>query len=229
MRNMTRRRMMIISSSQSPSRIPTEYQEVQWLRGTGVQYCDTGYYPISSASNFTSIKGDVTVLDLSVSKLAIAGNDISGGNYYESSGIKIGNSNFVFYAGVENDTYTIRTFALADYGTAPLNLHYENNDYNVVLNDTSSNRPQQQFGNIYNTILIGAYRNSSGNIVIHNENVNIKAFSIYNKDTLLTDVIPCYRKSDRKPGFYVTNPRNSGQYFITNLGNSSDWLIGNKV
>ena len=77
-----------------------------------------------------------------------------------------------------------------------------------------------------NNKLIGAYVNTSGNRVISNSGVLIKYLAIYYDDALLCELIPCYRKSDNKAGFYLTNPPSGSSNFIANSNSGSDWLIG---
>ena len=63
MRNMTKRRRYMLASEKVP-RIPEEYQEVAWLRGSGNQWC---YLPqgigLTSDDHFYGIKGDLELLD----------------------------------------------------------------------------------------------------------------------------------------------------------------------
>ena len=59
-------------SSVGDSRLPTGFREVQWLQGSGTQYCVTDIPVVYSATDFTSIKGNITILDRSTSKFEIA-------------------------------------------------------------------------------------------------------------------------------------------------------------
>lgn len=234
MRNMTRRRMMLISSA-TESRIPNEYREVQWLRGTGTQYCETNFVPkiYPNTNNYSGIKGDITILNLNNSKLSIMADDIYGGSASQGRtrfGIEINNGNFTFdYGFLGASAYpspSTKSYLLSNFGSAPLDLHYEINIYdgNIKLNNVSY---PIYSGNTtsFNKLLIGAYYSGLSNISVLNENTLIKAFSVYEKNELIGEYIPCYRKSDNKAGFYET----STGIFLTNLGSGSDWLVGPKV
>ena len=69
-------------SSAADSRLPTGFREVQWLQGTGTQYCVTDIYPIYDSNDYTSIKGDFTVLDRENSRFSIATYWVQSTNAY---------------------------------------------------------------------------------------------------------------------------------------------------
>ena len=100
MKNMTKRRMLLISKSY-PSILPKEYRQVQWLRGTGTQYCELSYAPVIYSGRYanSSIRGSITVLNKNTSKLAILADDIYGGtvNGHTRYGIKINKFQINFY------------------------------------------------------------------------------------------------------------------------------------
>ena len=211
--------MMLISSSQTPSRLPPEYQEVQWLRGSGTQYCQTSYTPVFNSNHFTSIKGDLTVLDSAT--LLLCANKTS----YPSERYGVYIHNRYFEIGVQPNY--AQAILMSTLGNTPLNIHYELTRNAVSINGTDYPKSGMEHS-ITSYILIGAEYAQNG-VSIKNENVNIKAFSLYDNDTLICDIIPCYRKSDIKAGFYQTIVPSGFDNFIYNLGSGSDWLTGPNI
>ena len=230
MRNMTKRRMLLITKS-SPSILPREYREVQWLRGTGTQYCELSYNPVIYQGRYanSSIRGSIVVLNRNTSKLAILADDAYGGtvNGHTRYGIKINNGIFNFDYGFQPDGYE-KSINLSDLGTDNINIDFEVNRgsrNNLILNNSSYNGYVEGNMSAFYPYLIGAYYTGLSTISVLNENTLIKKVSIYEGDELISDIIPCYRKSDGKAGFYETGSGN----FIINSGTGSDWLIGPTV
>ena len=232
MKNMTRRRALMISSLKSESIIPKEYREVKWLRGTGTQYCKTSYAPKIMQGDYrnSSIRGSLTVLNKSTAKLAILADDIYGGtvNGHTRLGIKINNQTFSFDYGFQPDNKE-KNYALSAYSEENIDLSFElnrvNSDYSMILNENTFSA--YSGGNManFNQYLIGAYYTGLEQITVLNQDVLIKKLSIYEGDTLISDIIPCYRKADNKAGFYETGTG----LFLTNQGSGSDWLIGPNI
>ena len=220
----------MVSSSQSENPLPREYREVQWLRGSGTQYAELSYIPhlYASTDSFNCLRGDITILSISSSKLAIIANDMYHGTISTKSrfGIMTSNPNLLFCYGVYSGGSQVlqETFNMNDYGTSPLEIHYELNclrNGSAILNNDTKTFLTQNSAN-FDKILVGAYYSTSGVLTIHNEDTLIKKFSYYEGETLLSEYIPCYRKSDNKAGFYETGTG----LFLTNRGTGSDWLIG---
>ena len=212
---------MMPSSHQS--RLPDEYQEVEWLRGTGTQYCTTDYPIVYNSEHKTVIKGDITVLSSSA-KAAIGNRwtEYGSARRYAISYGESGSPGYAFIHYGSNNT-NVHSPISANF---PADIHYEIGVDSLVINNQIFTRPS--FGDFNSTpehINIG-YIPVLGHYATNSE---FKAFSIYDNNTLLTEVIPCYRKSDSKPGFYQTNVPEGGTNFITNLGTSTDWLIGPNV
>ena len=223
----------MLISSQENSRLPKEYREVLWLRGTGTQYCRLSYAPriYPSDSKYSSIRGDITVLDINSSELAIMADDVYGGtvNGHTRFGIDVASSNITFDYGFQ-PANKYKSYSLSGYGTAPLDIHYELNTgspRNIMVNENTYNLSAYDVENMsyFNAYLIGGFYNNLTDITIRNNNTLIKAFSIYQDGELVSDIIPCYRKSDNKAGFYETG----SDTFLVNLGTGSDWLIGPNV
>ncbi len=201
-------------------RLPDEYQEVEWLRGTGTQYCNTAFNAYNDGNKFISMRGDLVALNIN-SEINIIGAS-SGTSYY---GIDV--AKYTYGMNCQLGVSPNNIYTLGIQGTANFNIHYEINQTECIIN-----------GHIFEvnwpTFYMSRYI-SIGKIVpasrICNRNVLIKTISIYENDTLISEIIPCFRKSDGVAGFYQTyvpeSPTNFN--FITNLGTGDDWLIGPEV
>lgn len=219
----SRRRALLKNAIKPKGRLPEEYQEVEWLRATGTQWCRTDYYPEYDSNKHIGIKGDLTLL--------ISGGQGVIGADFDYTGIK----RFGFWAGPSRLwAYYGRMYADTKYMAIPsdafsegnYDIHYEIIQNNVVINDNTYSVTRTGYNSSV-PIMVGTVQGQGGTIA--SNNVLYKAFSIYDADTLLTDIVPCYRKSDGKAGFYQMNVPEGGTNFITNLGSGSDFLIGPDV
>lgn len=221
---MSRRRALLKNALKRPSRLPEEYQEVAWLRATGTQWARTDYYPEYGADKKINIKGDLALLNEGTCQGTI-------GSRFDSTGMKsfgiVAQSNraFLYYGRTPADMITVN-IPDGSYETGSFNIHYEISTNNIIFNDTTY--PVTRIGYTSTVpIMIGTMQGQGG--AINSQSVLYKTFSIYDADTLLTDIVPCYRKSDGKSGFYQINVPEGGTNFITNLGSGSDFLIGPEV
>lgn len=238
MRNMTKRRRALMSSSSHHGGLPTGYIEVEWLQSSGTQYCDTGIQPIYTSTNFTSIKGDITVLDKIQSQFELSSrwyqnySSVSsefayGIRYtYTQTNPLTNKSEFLLYYGLlsaANASYDVTNFVF------PLDIHYEINRNNLIINQSTIPRFSEiQYNAPYGrTLLIGAYYTgySANPIAIYNRQIRVKTLLIYNNDTLIYKFVPCYRASDNKTGFMKITIADNSTEFIPNLG-EDEWIIG---
>ena len=226
--------------SASPhGRLPTGFREVEWLQGSGTQYCETDILPVFSNSHFTSIKGDFTVLNKQNSRFKI------GTNWYQTySGVSSAfgfNNSFSYVHKLPQDTY--ESDIIIQYGLIsaanytqnisnyvyPLDVHYEINKNNLIVNQTTSSKYSDVQYSAINTrpILIGAgYTGSSADpINVINTLTKVKKFYIYDNDTLMYEFIPCYRTSDNKTGFMKITVADGSTTFFPSIG-EDEWIIG---
>lgn len=186
--------------------IPSEYQQLAYLRSTGTQYIDTGIKPsgndrISMTAQFTSINttGSDTAFgvrdSINVNAFAFGAVGVDGGffeitygtNGFTSGGTMVSDTvrhNFAIDAGkgyVDNEVcndYTTRTF---------------NCNYNVYVFARNQG---------------GAMQEGTGS------NIKVYGYRHYKNGTLAAHLVPCKRKSDNVLGMYdlVSNT------FLTNAG-----------
>ena len=223
---------MLLASSLSESRLPHGLKEVQWLQGSGTQYCITDVIPVYDGSNFTSIRGDFTALDARNSKYEVGtywsqssstfrygcafsyGQSLPSGTYAPILFFRYGRTNS------DNATVNMSNFVY------PLDVHYELNKTTLVHNGGTSTRtsPSSIYYTATRPLVIGG--NYSGeNIIITNEQTRYKSIKIYNNNTLLYEFVPCYRTSDGKTGFCKITAADGSTQFFPNLADT-EWIIG---
>lgn len=192
----------------SVGRLPSEYQEVEYIEGTGTQYIDTGVNPTNDygikvvVSNLTEKSQDFNYLGARTQSVRFAI------NYYRGKhGYGWGN----FYT--TNETFNVNektTVALNYNNSGKFNVN--GNDIDTLPSTTISGLP---------TILIFA-QNTLNGAQIHK--YRIYNVSITNGVNLVRKFIPCYRKSDNVAGLYDT----VNDEFYTNSGTGS-FVIGGIV
>ena len=207
-------------SSLNKSKLPAEYQEVEWLKGSGTQFCVTDYYPQYNSQEKTVLIGDFTILSKTMGKFGVGcqWTDDENTLFYH---VEFHQNKLSFAYGTSTDYMQIST---ADYGSEPIDIHFELGATYLKVNNNTFTRTQTTFNKGTEPIYIGAtvFRQ-----LVLNQQVQYKKISIYNDTTLITEIIPCYRKSDNKPGFYQVNIPTGGTHFLENMGTgSNDWIIG---
>lgn len=209
-------------ASEKVPRVPEDYQEVAWLRGTGSQYLKLPYSIGFQNGHFYGMKGDLQSVDgTRYSEIWIESlYELPTSIYYGYWGARL------TYGDLEAGYYPDYTLKVQD--ASNYDYHFEINRTNVKINNTSENKSFPQ--NLGDNITIGAGINTSGSLVVHNSNVMIKSIIITYDDQKLAEFIPCYRKADNKAGlFYWIDYAQGTSGFITNSASGSDFLIGPDV
>ena len=214
-----------------PIVLPDEYQKVEYIKSTGTQYINTGVRPANT------LKTNIIYTD----------NAASGSNYVLGSRTGAQGSSSIHYGIVGNASdYSIRTYFLSNDGNdgtiigpkRSANIKYDvlleiqknsdnkyiihstlkdltnNNEYNT---DTSPNVDgiTQDYPNIY----VFAIKDNQ----IH-KGMSLHQLTFWNENILIRNFIPCYRKSDNKPGMYdIVNNQ-----FYTNAG-TGEFIAGDNI
>lgn len=194
------------------SRLPKEYQEVEYIESTGTQYIDTG----------VAINNNVGI------DISFAYSSLGDVNQILVGGLEIGIGRFmpIFYfksdATFRSDT-TInnnRQF-VENANTNKHNLKYNINatQRKIVYDNSELNFLVENIGSSNNTIYIFA-RNYPIDLSL--SKAKIYSCKLYDNNSLVRNFIPCYRKSDSVIGLYdMVN-----DVFYTNAG-SGTFLKGN--
>ena len=189
------------------SELPSEYQRVEYLESTGTQWIDTGIIPTTE-----------TVSQIKLKVLQSNGYNIYG--YYIGQNVSyrffLTNSRFYF-------DFPDKSRAQSISGTGVINEIYElelgNRYIKNLLND-----------NYYVKLSPSSFE-CSNSLKLNNSGVST-AFAkvywyyvkIYEEDIPVRNLIPCYRRSDSKPGMYDTV---SGTFY-TNSG-TGEFILGPAV
>lgn len=214
---------MVASSPQG--RLPSGYREVEWLQGSGTQYCVTSYNPVvgNSRNNSHILKGNATFLNFTTAQFTLGSHWKVGQTDYFYSIASYQNKIYYRNGSVTPSNTHMKSVSLTTLGTAPLDVYYEIDYNNIKANGTTINITPEQFESTSPLVIGGYYGEDS--YVLGDKEVKIKAFSLYLGDTLVSEFIPCYRKSDNKTGFYETGTHT----FLPNLGEGAEWIMGNVV
>ena len=194
----------LVPQYMNKSKIPEEYQEVEYIESTGAQYIDTGLVANTNITYNFSFQ----VQNNSKAKLfrsRIGSFDGALAVYFNNSGLftlNYGNS----YEEPQG-TFTATKIIVKSF--------IDDNRYKIYVNNQLGlNFPiSQSFysGNMY----FGSY-NNNGSPAVSSQTEELKLYycKIYDNNTLVRDFIPCYRKSDNVIGLYdkVNN------VFYTNSG-----------
>lgn len=176
-----------------------------------MQYIDTGISP----TNTTGIKA-------TFSELSIDGNDFNFlGCRTDSSRFMVNCTNRKFGYGWGD--YITTDIDLDTLGKYTVNLNFSNNRAFMIDGDLVANLSIISLSNMPN---IGIFAQ------ITNYGPNYCSYKIYNvqisqENTITRNFIPCYRKSDNKPGLYDTI--NDVFYTNANASASQDFTIGSNI
>ena len=188
------------------TKIPIEYQEVEYIESTGSQYLDTGFIPdLDNGFKFEVKYGMPSVLtgracilsNYSVSKhvsFEIPNNNYGVRAYFNSGKIdkSLNNSNLTINSGsfeIYNQNYILTQNAGVVTGSVPEATGISNGNIYMFVDR------QKRFGTF-------------------TKHLKMYSCKIYDGTTLVRDYIPCYRKSDNEIGMYDT----VGKTFYTNKG-----------
>lgn len=205
------KKQYLMHNTKKKSRLPNDFQEVEYIQGTGTQCIDTGLIP-TKANQFE--------LDFSLQE------KVNSRLYGMFGGYAFGLNGPNTFWGCGSD------LRLGDIFT--LNERY------ILKQDTRTNQATLNI-ETYNGVNIGNWSqqyssmSTDVNVFILDMKVawatifapakaKVYACKIHNGDSLVRDFIPCYRKSDNEVGLYdIVNNQ-----FYTNQGSGS-FLMGNEV
>jgi len=196
-----RRRLMCV---QQHGGLPAGYQEVEYIESTGTQYIDTGVYLPHKADFNIYYKNKIS---------GVGGN--VGFGYYDYNGFTFEEQgwrnpiarNILIFGKNWSDGYS---FPKGFYDTV---RHIELVGNNLYVDGelfSTYERIEDKIAS--NSLLLGAYRSQSG--IGYNSGIIMGKMQFSYDNEILFNGIPCYRKSDNKPGLYDTVTKE----FYTNQG-----------
>ena len=210
---MNNRRRAIMGIAKSGGRLPSAYQEVEYLESTGEQYINTQYTPVQYD-------------EFEISKVKI--DPYSSISCVLSAGDSNAQLPFIAVITLSGTTVYFKCFAT---GAAPENS-------NVSL-QTDTTIKITSNGELYyddNLVLTSPYEGPLGDYPLYLFSRNgasqfmkgtMGCIKITNNNITKHYYIPCYRKADNKPGMY--DLVNGVFYTNANTSASTDFIIGNDV
>jgi len=201
-------RVLDIETGGGVPRLPSAYQEVEYIQSTGTQYIDTGV----NASSDLTISVEIISPDLTRQNGIIYSGGVGWQNQYIQGEC---DSEPVFHYG--NNYYSNIRFAS---GGSVINFTQDRNK--IYIGDSTTPTytfPESTFQTTWHIYLFCYNRSGSkGEYGSH----KLSKFTISENDVLVRNFVPCYRKSDSVIGLYdlVNNT------FYTNSGSGS-FLKGN--
>ena len=232
MRNMTKRRRYMLASEKVP-RVPEGYREVEYLRGSGTQWCYLPYgygLGLTSDNHFYGIIGDIEKLDGTQYSKLVIDCDLGRASQLGYSYWRI-NAPYSRLTEVYHPPESSQINNISLTSTDGLSFHFEINKNSMKINNdilSNPNYPNNSYIGPY--IAIGARQGTDDSRVIENSNVLIKSIKLTLDDVVYCEFIPCVRESDSKAGlFYWIDHSQGTSGFITNSGSGSDWLVGPDV
>ena len=184
--------------------IDEKYTPVEYLESTGTQYIDTGI-KLSNNSN-VEINAKLTATSKRKSYY-LFGSSLDQKRYM----IAVGSTTDKYLADFKNSSYRINS-SVSAFDSA-FHIHKINNLNYYIDNILQGSQTSLNFSDTENAYLFDVRgRSTDGSVGV--QAWQIKYCKIYDNDTLVRNFIPCYRKSDNKPGLYDTVTKE----FYTNQG-----------
>lgn len=201
-----RRRLLTRPAKQ---KLPSDYQEVEYIEQTGTQWIDTGIIP-----------DEDTVSHIKFMNLAVTGNVIYGFYDSETTSYRMFNASGTCYFDVptgSNSTYR-------HYGgrlNAMKIWQLEIGNHYVKDRETGNyffNSSGKEFVSNIKSITLGMNRPDTSSPTSNNRWYSVQ---IYNNQGPVFIGVPCYRKQDDKPGMYDFVSKT----FLTNVG-TGEFVVG---
>ncbi len=172
-----------VSGNSVQGKLPSEYQEVEYIESTGTQYINVGYIPKID---------DVYKLKFSFTR--ITGNQVVFGS--RTSGTYLDSLNQVYLN--KSMAVTLENHALFFSGTTQQDLFLTevNKIYELELSANSGN-----FNNTSSQPLYLFCFNTLGSSSVYSF-IKLYKFEITNNNTVIRNLTPCYRKTDNVAGMY---------------------------
>ena len=198
---MTIRRRVLMASKKK--RLPSEYQEVEWIESSGSAYIRTAYVPTTA----------MTRLDMVYMRTATPSHSFLFCSYKSLCSAEI-RYRERWYACVNDLAFNYNTNTSFSVGTAKNEVFewlydgsaiYINGQKPYMFTNVISNYP--------NPLIIGASDNNGTIEEIH-AGLRVYKFQIDESNALSLNLVPCYRKSDGEIGMYDT----ASKTFYTNAG-----------
>ena len=190
------------------SSLPTGYNELNYIESTGTQYINTGLY---------ATKNTKVDLDFSV-------DHINNGTTYRIMGVRSGQNSNAFIMGKNgvNDPILFAQFDSVSHTLVKNITPVAKKRTNLVLSKDGfyvDGVKSRTFSNpssftTTNTVILFGFYNNTSELNLATQSLKIYKAKFYENDTLVMNLVPCYRESDGEVGMYDT----VNGTFLTNAG-----------
>lgn len=176
---------------QGGGRLPSGFREVQYIEGTGTQYCTTGIVPFDTCAEVDFEYGDTS---WSTDAVICGKWDASDQRYYA---VNKNNSGKI--------TFTTRK------NSAKWTINVDKNRHTIVFNnalhqclfDGEVKATSQDYVCTAGSSEIGLFcRNNASPLAIAKGKIYYAKFSDNSNDTVIGEFIPCVKTAGNVPGFY---------------------------
>ena len=197
--------------------LPKEYQEVEYIESTGTQYITTEYY----------IKTEkVKILSSFYTRFTRPERDLIGNQDNSTGRFVVGCIDYKLFAYARSDQGT-ETNIYSDVDNddekkiydVEIEYDLESEEKSILINGIKYTGEHTKSIISTNPVQVLADGTSKGAF-----GCNFYSLKLYDGGNLALNLIPCYRKSDNKPGMYDT----VSSTFLTNQG-TGEFLIGPKI
>lgn len=188
------------------TRIPSEYQEVEWIESTGTQWIDSGKFWEKDDCIQISFMFPYSMTNFDKSLFGCYAN---GSQLCE---LNINSKYFRF------DVMTYSSFQIDAYKI--YSISKDGNKWFVDGEDQNTNTYNATI-TTHTNILFGRWYDNSATKLIK---ARVYSYKQTRNNVLILNFIPCYRKSDSTPGMYDTISKT----FFTNAGTGT-FLVGRDV
>lgn len=215
MNKMMLKKQYMMYASKKKGRLPSAYQEVEYIESTGTQYIDTGVLQTSDVGTYVDIqfKNNQTEMFAPFLETYDGTNNPSYLSIKKATDWGLYNATTYGYYGEFIPYETTSSFERHTY-------EYKNGSWLLDGSIVGSNKSITYNTNL-SLYLFGMHRTSGSMTFSKGKIYNCK---LYSNTQLIRNFIPCYRKSDNEIGLYdIVNNQ-----FYTNSGSGS-FLKGKDV
>ena len=199
------------------SRLPSNYQEVEYIQSSGTQYINLNFIPNQDTGiEMNVIPMQVTAANAGVGFIPYGAGQSYNSNTFECYSTPDGYLEFNYAQQYQTQLVAISIGTKIKIFQNKNNVLVYNEAGNVILNH---NFIYSNFTSPRNLVIFGINR---GNILCGHQ--KIYDCKIFNNNNKIYELIPCYRKTDKIAGMYdIIN-----NVFYTNAGTGS-FSVGNAV
>lgn len=200
MNKMMLKKQYMMYAPKKKGRLPSDYQEVEYIESTGTQYIDTNIKVSDLSSAISMAYRFMPLNELTTSDSYYLGTYGAYPNYFMQLSTRSNISSIYFYCGNPEQggeaSFTRNNWQnYEQYLEVSINGTSGNVSLNGIQKTFSYAKPT-----INGSLYIGAL-NNNGSATI-NSKTRIYEFSFKDDGKLIRNLIPCYRKSDNEVGLY---------------------------